>query len=401
MKRISIYLSGFAALCFALSGCGNHSSGDHDHAEEVHEHEHHDHEGEEGHEGHVHIHSEGHRDESGLIVMEHEQVDQLGIKAVEVMPGEFSNVIKVSGEVMPRSGSEGSVAARQGGIVKLAKGITPGMSIAAGRMIATVSASAMAGGDPSESARVAYNAAKRELDRITPLHKEGIVTTRDYNAALQRVEEARAAMGGRNGSTAAATAPISGVLTSIDVVDGQYVDAGQTIAIISSNNSLMLRADLPESKAGVIGSVTGAKFRTSYSSEVIDVEAMGGKRISQDAVVKSGNGYLPIFFSLPASSGSLIGGTYCEVFLLGQPRQGVISVPESSVSEQQGKYFVYVQVEPGHFRKQPVTIGSSDGARREILSGLSAGDNVVVDGMTYVRLAESSGVVPEGHSHNH
>ena len=46
-------------------------------------------------------------------------------------------------------------------------------------------------------------------------------------------------------------------------------------------------------------------------------------------------------------------------------------------------------------------LGATDGARREILSGIKNGDKVVTAGTTYVRLAESSGAVPEGHSHNH
>ena len=79
----------------------------------------------------------------------------------------------------------------------------------------------------------------------------------------------------------------------------------------------------------------------------------------------------------------------------------MLSVPEEAVSEQQGNYFVYVEHSPGHYMKMPVTIGSSDGSRREIMSGLQPGDKVVSKGMTYVKLAETSGVVPEGHSHSH
>ncbi len=35
----------------------------------------------------------------------------------------------------------------------------------------------------------------------------------------------------------------------------------------------------------------------------------------------------------------------------------------------------------------------------EIKSGLKPGDEVVTEGTTFVRLAETSGVVPEGHKH--
>lgn len=55
----------------------------------------------------------------------------------------------------------------------------------------------MAGGDVTENARVQVEAAKRELQRLEPLHAEGIVSTRDYNAALQAYEIAKAALGRR------------------------------------------------------------------------------------------------------------------------------------------------------------------------------------------------------------
>ncbi len=89
------------------------------------------------------------------------------------------------------------------------------------------------------------------------------------------------------------------------------------------------------------------------------------------------------------------------MYLLGASRDGVLTVAEAAVSEQQGRYFVYVEKSPGHYEKRPVEIGQTDGTRREVLSGLQSGERVVCKGMTFVRLAETSGVVPEGHSHSH
>lgn len=336
----------------------------------------------------------------GLIVLSEKQLDQLHVEATSVSPGTFSDVLKVSGEISAMPGSEGTVVARQGGIVKLTKGISEGATVKAGSVIATISSKGMAGGDPNESARVAYDAAKRELERLAPLHKEGIVSTRDYNAALQRLNEAKVLVGAGSARNSAATALVSGIITAINVTDGSYVETGQPIAAVSSSQSLTLRADVPESQAANIQNITDARFRPSYSDELIDIASVGGHRISKgNAGAQSG--YIAVYFYLPNSGQNIINGTYCDVYLLGNDRENVIAVPESSISEQQGKYFVYLEVQPGHFRKQPVTLGASDGIRREILSGLNSGDRLVTEGMTYVRLAETSGVVPEGHTHNH
>lgn len=395
--RGAMNISCVALSIFAFTSCHSHSSS-HD--------EHGDHE----HEVHAHHHAEAgsHGEESvehhddGLILLDHHQLETLGIEVEEIVSGEFADVIKVSGEISAMPGSEGVVASRQAGIVKLANGITTGVTVNVGRTIANVTAKGMSGGDPNESARIAYQSAKRELDRLTPLHKEGIVSTKDYNAALQRVDEAKAQMSvAESGNGSVATSPVAGVITSLNVVDGQFVEAGQTIAIVSSNKALALRADLPESKVSQLAAINGARFRPSYSETVTDIIASGGKLISNPSVSSASAGYIPIYFSLPIANVEFINGAYCDVFLLGKTRTNVITVPEESISEQQGKYFLYVEKMHGHFEKRPVVIGATDGVRREIISGLHSGEKVVTEGMTFVRLAEVSGVVPEGHSHSH
>ena len=76
-------------------------------------------------------------------------------------------------------------------------------------------------------------------------------------------------------------------------------------------------------------------------------------------------------------------------------------MPVSALSEQQGKYFVYVQVHDDAYDKRPVQLGADVGDRVEILAGLEPGEKVVTSGTTFVRLAETSGAAPEGHSPNH
>ena len=94
-------------------------------------------------------------------------------------------------------------------------------------------------------------------------------------------------------------------------------------------------------------------------------------------------------------------GVPAEVYLIGANKAESLSVPVGAVSEQQGENFVYVKVDDHAYKKQPVTLGRSDGSRIEVLSGINAGDSVVTAGSTFIRLAETSTVVPEGHSHSH
>ncbi|MDD3077401.1 MAG: efflux transporter periplasmic adaptor subunit, partial [Proteiniphilum sp.] len=72
-----------------------------------------------------------------------------------------------------------------------------------------------------------------------------------------------------------------------------------------------------------------------------------------------------------------------------------------AITEEQGLYFVYIQLHEDAYKKQAVTMGQNDGERVQILAGLKQGDNVVVNGVYQVKLAATSSVIPEGHSHAH
>ena len=111
-------------------------------------------------------------------------------------------------------------------------------------------------------------------------------------------------------------------------------------------------------------------------------------------------GYIPVYFSFD-NSGDIAPGTAADVYLIGSSKAEAITVPVSALSEQMGETFVYIKEDEHGYEKSPVKIGRNDGKRVEILSGVEAGDSVVVKGVTFVKLAETSTVVPEGHSHSH
>lgn len=389
-----------AALTAAISlgSCRSDSGREelaHNHGHD-HEAENHDHEAEEP--GHSHESAETHE---GEIELSPEKGERFGVRVATAEKTPFAEVIVVSGQILPSPSETSVVAAKSAGIVRLAGGIAPGAKVAKGQTVATVSAKGMAGGDANETARVALEAAKRELDRVTPLHAEGIVSTRDYNAARQRYDEARVAAGsGASGAGSAATAVSSGTITKLLVGQGQFVEAGQPIAEISGSGRMTLRADLPEGKASAAANVSGASFRPSYSSETIDLDKLNGRRVAGDPYASASAGYIPLYFDFD-SDGSVVSGAFCEVYLRGAGKGDALTVPVSALSEQQGQLFVYVEAHPGAYLKRPVTAGSNDGHRVEILSGLKPGERFVADGVTFVRLAETADVKPEGHTHSH
>ena len=351
--------------------------------------------------GHNHDHgSHGGGNHGGEIVLSTEQAQKFGVYSQMVKPRDFNNIIKVSGQIESAPTEQSIVAATAPGIVKYTPGIVEGKIVSKGAIIARISSKSIAGGDPNESARIAVDATKRELDRLTPLHEDGIVSTKEYNAAKQAYEEACAAYSGTP-TGGAAKASTSGAITQLLVKEGEYVATGQPIAVISGTTRLTLRADLPEKYYNQLATITTASFKPSYSNEVIPLSDVNGKLVSVPTTATAQQtGYIPIHFSFD-NNGSAIPGAFVEVYIIGNTKPNAIVLPVDAISEQQGKYYVYIKLDDECYEKRLVTIGSSNGTEVEILSGLSRKDEVVTKGAIIVKLAESSGAVPEGHSHNH
>jgi len=60
--------------------------------------------------------------------------------------------------------------------------------------------------------------------------------------------------------------------------------------------------------------------------------------------------------------------------------QRVVQVPEAAVQDVNGKPMVFLNRGPGSFHPREVTVGAKSGGRVQVLSGLKAGDSVVVNG---------------------
>lgn len=393
-----------AAICLYFSGCKSDNGKDelshhhhHEHAAENHNHHYeHNHKGDDEHE-----HTEkAHKHTDGEITLEPEMAERFGVTTETVSPTSFSDAIKVSGEILSSPTDAAVIASPTSGILSFLPGIAAGTKVKAGTVIAQVSASGVTGGDQNLAAKAAYDAAKRELNRLRPLYEERLVTASEYNAALRAYEEAKAGFSSA-ASAGNITSPISGVITSIDANQGQYVEVGAPVATVSASTRLTLRADVPQRYYNRIGAINDAIISLPYSDTSILLSEIGGKRITAaDALASTAPGYVPVYFSFD-NDGSFIPGASADVYLRSAEAADLISVPLSALSEQQGQFYVFVRLDDECYRKQLVTTGRNNGSRVEIKSGLEPGDNVVVTGATTVRIAEASGTVPEGHSHNH
>ncbi len=332
------------------------------------------------------------------IIVEPETAAKFGIKTDTVRLMDFSDAIQLTGQLLTPSSEEAVVSASTGGVLSMNSSIIVGSKVSAGQALGKISARSASGDDPNAMAKANIAAAKRELDRLKPLLDDGIVTLADYNAALSAYESAKASF---SYAAVAGTvkAPVSGTVTQILANTGQYVETGTPLARISGNRILVLRVDFPETDRQDMNRISKVEIRSGASDEWISLSSLSGKRIdSNEFPVQTG--YLPLFYSFK-NNGTFSSGSFVEVSLAGMSSTQALVIPQSAVIEQQGEKYVYVKTGDHAYEKRRITVSGCSGANLAVSSGINDGDILVTEGATVVKMAESSGAVPEGHSHNH
>ena len=77
----------------------------------------------------------------------------------------------------------------------------------------------------------------------------------------------------------------------------------------------------------------------------------------------------------------------------------VVVLPSQAVQRIGDAFAVFIDEEPGHFLKRPVTLGMSAGGFVEVLSGLDGGETVVAEGGFVLKSELQRADLGGGHSH--
>ena len=377
---------------------------------EAHEqdHEGHDHENE-GHsatkecEGHNHGSEASESEHSDEIILPKAKAEAAGVKVSTIEPGTFEQVIKTSGQVLAAQGDESVAVATVAGVVSFHGKVTEGMSVGKGSTLLTISSSNIADGDPVQRARIAYEISKKEYERMKALVKNKIVSDKDFAQAEQNYENARisyeALAKGNTKGGQAISSPIGGYVKNILVKEGDYVTIGQPLVSVTQNRRLFLRAEVSEKYYPYLRTIGSANFKTPYDNKVYALKELSGRLLSFGKSAGDNSFYVPVTFEFD-NKGDIIPGSFVEVYLLSTPMENVISLPRTALTEEQGLFFVYLQLDEEGYKKQEVTLGADNGQSVQILTGVKAGDPVVVNGAYQVKLASASNAIP-AHSHEH
>ena len=250
--------------------------------------------------------------------------------------------------------------------------------------------------------------AQRTLDRKRGLSEEKIVPTREVQEAENEMVAAdaqvraaqaslralgapdRAADGG-SASVLMLRSPIPGVVLERTVALGQTADPSKPLFRVGDVSTLWLTVHAFERDA--VGLAKGAPARITFAAipgrTFQGTVALIGQSVNPDSRT------VAVRIDLPNRDGLLRPGMSATAWLPVGEQGTLLAVPAAAVQRVRDRWSVFIPKDDRTFEIRPVGRGRDIAGEVEILSGLRAGEAVVVDG-AFLLKAETERTAAEG-----
>lgn len=329
-------------------------------------------------------------------------INSAGIKTAAVEMSALPQTVALTGEVIADPDRAAKITTRVAGrIVEVF--VKEGDRVKSGALIAIVESPELAKARAAfTAANARYRSAQRNAERLANVAAKGLASGQEVQAAQAEASaleaEARAARqtldafgpsATEDGGSAARLqlrSPIAGGVLSRDAVRGQTVNADHVVATIADLSKAYFTARLFEKDLARIRPGAAGEVRlNAYPNEVFEgaVDSVGkqldptARTVLARIAVKDHGGLLKVGLF----------GTALIVVPDRAPRTPRVVVPLSAVTKIADREVVFVREPDQDFEVHPVTLGRSAAGRVEILSGLRAGEHVVVEGVFTLKSA--------------
>ena len=235
----------------------------------------------------------------------------------------------------------------------------------------------------------ALDLAKKAADRARGVHEAGGAADKDletaqsaFNQAQAEATRAQARRHALNGAAAGRgrelvlTAPHSGVVTALALAAGAQVsDPTATLMTVTNLDHVFMTANVAE---GDIGKIT-----LGMEAEIIltayPTQPLHAKVTELNAIVEPDTRRQKVRIDLANEDRRLMPNMYATVRIV-IPAVGGVIVPQSALLMKNDAVSVMVEVKPWVFQRRTLHIADETETTASVLSGLEAGDRVVVKG---------------------
>ena len=221
-------------------------------------------------------------------------------------------------------------------------------------------------------ARAQVDAAEAALKVAEGRYQDAVEEVRNRQAVLaQRRSELELAR--QQLADTALVSPIDGAVGQRQASVGEYLAPGAPVATLVRLHPLRLRVAVPEREAAAVQ--VGQTVKVAVEG---DATEHSGRVARLSPAIQEQNRTLTIEAEIPNERGLIRPGSFARASIVTQAAQPVVMVPVSAIVTFAGIEKV-IGVKDGKSVERRVQTGRRDGERVEIVSGLTAGEPVVVE----------------------
>lgn len=239
-----------------------------------------------------------------------------------------------------------------------------------------------------DEARIDLEKKEQDYQRLVSMYEEKLVSDTEYAESKYQYELAK------NRYEAAKLryeytrirAPFTGIITQRFIDEGENVSVGMQLFRLADVDPLLVNMFLPENEMTTI-----REGQIVYVSSDNDPgQRLTGQIVRCSPEVDNRTGTVKV---TAETHGSGMPGSFVRLKIVTDTHGAALTIPRRGVMADAGDQYVYL-AEADTVRKQPVEVGYQDDAFAEILSGLAAGDSVIVVGQGGIKIGAKIRVLP-------
>lgn len=221
-----------------------------------------------------------------------------------------------------------------------------------------------------ENARINFERAQQEVASNLISREQYDRDYLDHQIAQQELAEAQWRL-----EKTTIKAPFGGRVTARFMQPGQHIRPGDQLFTVSDFDPLIAKIFLPEKD--VFGLKEGRDVRITLKAN--DTTRFHGHIRQISPVVDTATGTVKLTIEAAAPPAEVRPGAFVTIDIVRETRPQAILVPREAVIRELQDAYVFV-VNGGVAEKRTVSLGLEEGGRIEALSGVKAGEQVIVAG---------------------
>jgi RND family efflux transporter MFP subunit len=255
-----------------------------------------------------------------------------------------------------------------------------------------------AAGESGKEQSSELNNARTQLEQAGQQYQKGLISREEYERRSRLYERALIESGEKKDEVVAAMkgltqaeisvkkaqldlektkirAPFSGIITDIKVSPGEHVSAGRELLTLVNISRIQVHARVLESEIGKmqVGREVDLRF-SAYPGKVFK-----GKVSAISPVVNPEFKTCKVFVDVENPKEELKPGMHAEVEIAAEIHKNKLLVPQDAILTRSQRRLLFV-VEDGLAKWRYVEIGLENEDYAEILDGVEAGEQVIVEG---------------------